>query len=213
MYDSSLRALIKQYKSAYGIYKFDIKRESDWREFEDWLRELKNRNEIYLSILKDNNIRIPNDFTAAEVFKSKSDMVTGKYQTKIISNYIKSEDSDVFIKGDFKVFNGKPYVFKQDENGITTFENLENIDTFITQNPYSPDYINGWEDLHNNAYNIILGVYGNKHDKDKKDKIKMLSQLEEKLNAHVIDEYTEAFGDYYYFVASDPTKIEKRPHI
>ena len=207
MNNAYMNKLIQQYKRAYGIYKFNIKNESDRREFEDWLKDLKTKNEIYLSILKDNNIRIGNDLRTAEVFKGGLDMVTGKYKTKIISNYIDEKDNDAFIKGTFKVYDGIPKVISQ-KDGIITIKDLDDINTFMTQNPYSPGDICGWDALHNNAFNIIFGVYGNKYDRDKKEKMEMASQLEESLNAHVIDGYYDEFGSYYYFVASDQTKIK-----
>lgn len=207
MTDTYKRQLINQYKNAFGIHRFDPKNISDLREFEEWLKELKARNEVYIALLKDNNIRIGNDLKTAEVFKGGLDMVTGKYKTKIISNYIDEKDNDAFIKGTFKVYNGIPKVVSQ-KDGIITIKDLDDINTFMTQNPYSPGDISGWDALHNNAFNIIFGVYGNKYDRDKKEKMEMASQLEESLNAHVIDGYHEEFGSYYYFVASDQTKIK-----
>ena len=207
MTNSYKQQLINQYKKAMGIHRFNPENISDLREFEEWLKSLKDRNEVYIALLKDNNIKLGNDFSTAEVFKGGLDMATRKVKTKIISEYIDGKDNEAFIKGNFMVFNGKPIVFTS-EDGITTFKNLEGINTFMTQNPYSPNDIKGWDAMHNNTKNIIVGIHGSKQDKDKKEKEKLLINLKEQLYTHIIDEYYEANGNYYYFVASDQTKIK-----
>lgn len=207
MTDTYKRQLINQYKNAFGIHRFDPKNISDLREFEEWLKELKARNEVYIALLKDNNIKLGDDFSTAEVFKGGLDMATRKIKTKIISNNIDGEDNNAFIKGTFKVYDGIPKVISQ-KDGIITIKNIDDINTFMTQNPYSPGDINGWDALHNNAKNIIVGVHGSRLDKDRKEKEKLLINLKEQLYTHIIDEYYEANGNYYYFVASDQTKIK-----
>ena len=93
MTDTYKRQLINQYKNAFGIHRFDPKNISDLREFEEWLKELQNRNRVYINLLKDNNIKLGNDFSTAEVFKGGLDMATRKVKTKIISEYIDGKDS------------------------------------------------------------------------------------------------------------------------
>lgn len=207
MINSYKQQLINQYKKAYGIHKFNPKNISDLREFEEWLKELQARNEVYIALLKDNNIKIGNDFSTAEVFKGGLDMVTRKIKTQKISNYIDNDENKAFIKGSFKVYNGVPKAISQKE-GIITIKDLDDINTFMTQNPYSPGDISGWDALHNSAKNIIVGVHGSRLDKDRKEKEKLLINLKEQLYTHIIDEYYEADGNYYYFVASDQTKIK-----
>lgn len=86
-----------------------------------------------------------------------------------------------------------------------------NINSFITQNPFSISNIKNWDQLHNNGDMITVGVYGSTFDKDINSKIDQLKHLKEKLMDSTYYEYYVTEDDMYcYTISSKPKTLKKK---
>ena len=83
------------------------------------------------------------------------------------------------------------------------------FNTFMTQNPYSPKHIMYWDEIHNRGEKeIILGVFGDIHDKDTKYKLNELKEFKNKLIGSYSEDYMVEDDTYCYVIASN--KVEKK---
>lgn len=81
----------------------------------------------------------------------------------------------------------------------------------MTQNPYTSAHIKNWEQLYNSGNSeIIVGVFGDIHDKDKTEKIRQLETIERKTQGSLA-KTEETDGDTYLtVVASNPKHLLKK---
>ena len=122
---------------------------------------------------------------------------------RIASDYVLDNLVDC---GEFKVVESTPIILKDSKE----YDGSE-LSRFITQNPYSPQSLSNWENLHNSgSSNITVGVYGDIHDKDLESKIKVIKSLKEKLlDDSYVEDYSTYKDSYFYAISSD-RKILRR---
>ena len=110
-----------------------------------------------------------------------------------------------------KVYESTPVLVTHRKGG-NHIESIPNdiIHTFMTQNPISNISILGWENLHNSGNNdIIIGIYGDIHDKDIDAKKKTIDEIKAKLiSTDYIEDYEKDDDRYFYVIGS--SRIVKR---
>ena len=200
--------LFKQYCAARGIDKIQCSFEDFERDFSSWLSEQKETGSEYLSIIKRFNLFSAND-KCAEVNKSMEDSITLPFRTKLITPYIDNtsvNESDRVI--DFNLYINKTHVVPVITSDTVNMMVVprEQVKTYMTQNPYNFDMIDGWDILHNSGRSdIIVGVYGNTNDKDRQQKIDSLVQFKRKLNG-LYREFNYVINDKYFYVVGSTEK-------
>lgn len=199
---SNREELIKQFVLARGIERVDLSSQSFLQEFSNWLKERKKVGEKYISFISSLGLFKDNS-KCAEINKGIDDSVTLPYHTRLITPYIDIDtigDSQRIINANFSV--NKQYttpIISTQEITMKVISNRE-IKTYMTQNPYNTNMLEGWSHLHNSKYNnIVVGVYGKEYDKDKATKKDMLLRLRKQLNNN-FKEVEYVFNDDYLCV-------------
>ena len=210
-----LEKLFEQYKQINGIDKLSIKElknEKFRQDFVLWLNMRRQYGYRYLDFLYEINESIL-DRTTAEIGKTELDSIVIPFDTTIISpsKFDNLEDKDRLIQAMFMIYEDSPILYFEPikEPRIVSIPEAR-IDTFMTQNPYTPYSINGWNELHDGGkFNIAVGVYGNIHDKNIESNLKMLKLLREKIvgTDYKFDYNTD--GDIYYAAVASTRKIKK----
>lgn len=202
--DNYMSYLMQQFIDAKGYYKKDLSKSKFLKnkmmnEFANWIVERENIGKDYLKLLKNMNIEFDN-YKCAEIGKGSFDSTFMNSNCTIITPYTKGFENMPVVDSDFEVVNGKPS-FSNYNGSLLKGLIINNIDTYITQNVYNPDLIQNWDKLIDNGLNIIVGVYGNKSDKDIEMKINIL----ENLKKSICDSY-EGFSintnSYCYFITN-----------
>ena len=197
MNDKYLTMLFKQFNDAIAMdKKYKVNVYKHWDEFIEWLIERKEIIPDYKELLNMMALNYTDENTA-EIGKGIHDsIITEDIKTKIITPYPHQiTDKNRVIEGDLKLANPK-------ENNILLGDICPNLDTLITQNPYSIANYKEFASMHNdNYYNTIIGVYGKIYDKDRELKKAILEGMKEKLIGDVkLDGST--IGDKYCYVIS-----------
>ncbi len=211
--ENSYMELFKQFCAARGIDKIECSFEDFEREFSGWLSEQKEIGNEYLSIIKNFNLFSGNS-KCAEVNKGIEDSITLPFNTKLITPYI----DDTSINESDRVIDGNLYINKIHIVPVLTSDTVkmmviprEQIKTYMTQNPYSFNMLDGWDALHNSGRSdILVGVYGNVNDSDREKKIENLLQFKRRLNG-LYREINYVINDkYFYVVGSAKNKSRQR---
>lgn len=167
-------------------------------ELFDWL-ESRNTDKLkYKKFLTEMGLDIESVETA-EVGKNKIDTLTEKYSnTTIITRdnkaFQKSDNRNIII-GEFNLYNEIPIVHIEDEKKIIF---LNEINTFITHNPYSYGDIKFWDKLFN-TYKVNVGVFGKNYDNDKLSKLDELFLLKSSIEGKLIKDEYVTYGDTYIY--------------
>lgn len=200
--------LIEQYKKATGTVNIDMNSIEFQKDFSAWLARNKVIGDIYLNMLESRGINFDTE-KCAEIGKGKYDSIVTPYYTSIITPYTegleKLEDIGQIIKSNFNVIDNTPTIYEDKIVVLPKTINPNEINTFMTQNPYLKSNINGWSNIHNNPnYNgIILGVYGSTDDKDKESKLEELRKIRKQLDEPYVEEEIINGSHYCYMVATD----------
>ena len=205
--------LAVQYEKATGVKCKDLISVVYSKEFSDWLRKRRGMGERYSKMLQEIGLLDLDDPYTVEVGKGCLDTLVKESSNLIITPYPKGFDiriGRIIISPGFKVNYGVPTLFVRDdvtEKSITSNHQL----TFMTQNPYTSAHIKNWEQLYNSGNSeIIVGVFGDIHDKDKAEKIRQLETIERKTQGSLA-EMEETDGDTYLtVVASNPKHLLKK---
>ena len=200
--DEYLNLLILQFKKAKGINKVDINSIEFMQEFQYWLQQRSDMIKYYQKLLNFMHLSYKTSHTA-EVGKGYFDSVVSPFETTIITPYQEGFEKEQprIINSALYISKGNPYVFQGNELNKAP----DKIETFMTQNPYEIDNIRFWEQLPS----IIVGIYGNIRDKDKKEKERILKDLKAKMSDLSI-ENGGCVNDTYYYVITNDTKIKIR---
>lgn len=208
--------LLEQFKKAYGLAKVDLHSNELISHFYEWIYKRQIDGENFLRLLDEAEIDT-DVISCAEVGKGKFDSILMPYNATIITPYYetfrncqKPEDGKI-ITDTFDVIGGVPTL--TDKNPIIPEMRIikpEEIQTFMTFNPYADENIYRWAQLHNNKnYSIIFGVYGNIRDKDRDEKLQLLKRLKYLLfDSYTIDIDAVIGNNYYNITASD--RLAKR---
>lgn len=205
--------LAMQYEKATGVKCKDLISVVYSKEFSDWLRKRRGMGERYSKMLQEIGLLDLDDPYTVEVGKGCLDTLVKESSNLIITPYPKGFDirtGRIIISPGFKVNYGVPTLFARDdvtEKSITSNHQL----IFMTQNPYTSAHIKNWEQLYNSGNSeIIVGVFGDIHDKDKAEKIRQLETIERKTQGSLA-KTEETDGDTYLtVVASNPKHLLKK---
>lgn len=205
--------LIEQFKTAVGTNYTDFSSLEFMSEFFEWIKSRQDIGKEYVSFIE--YMELPfKDTNSAEIGKTQYDTIVSSFETKIITpvtiglEEILKIEKERIITSDFKVVDNKPILIKPNNKSIEISN--DNIKTFITQNPYTPEYISNWEQLHNSGkYSIILGAYGKIYDKDIDKKLNELEALRDKLDEPYKEEFAVMDDNYYYAITSHKPKTLK----
>jgi len=210
-----LSLLISQFKSATGTRYIDEKSEKFIKEFSNWIKISQRVGFGYTDLLWDMDLRF-NDESCAEVGKGVYDSVVAKnFLTQIITPYPELLDRNVskITSSKFKVQDGIPTLSNFKSENKNSQNPLEQIKTYMTQNPYDISCIHNWHQLHNNGnYNIIVGIYGKTYDEDINKKRNILKTIKSKMDGNIIEELSY-LGDSYFHVVATENKIKKKVRI
>lgn len=176
-----------------GIKRKELKndRYNITKHFYEWLPIYINQTQEYKQYLINYFGYNLNSSTLAEFDKGYIDSIIDS-DSIMISNYAftngYSENSNI-------IFDEKNNMLFVTKDGLYS---LDNIDTLITHNPYTLKEENKVEKIFN-IFNgdIILGVYGNLNDMDKKSKINHLKKLKGTIK-YSEDYYNEKDDNYFY---------------
>lgn len=210
-----LNYLIEQFKQATGTKNIDINSQLFISEFSEWIRSRYNIGENYLDLLAYMELYRFSDPDTAEIGKGQYDSIVKPFDTTIITPYsegLETLDQSRIITSDFGVFDDIPVLIKTNEKGIDHVNPITSTFTltFMTQNPYTPEQIRNWEQLHNSGENnIIVGIYGSIYDKDIEQKINELQVLRDKLYESYKDEYIVRDDTYCYAIGSERKVLRK----
>lgn len=198
--------LTEQYKGATGSQNIDPTSLDFLSEYDDFILERQRILREYKEFIRE---MFPyNEENCVEVGKGFIDSIAIDTDIQMITPYIAgiNQSKQRVINANFKVTDGTPYIFKRTmgKYSIRVFNN--NIDHFITQNPYNVSDIKNWDQLHNNKDKITVGVYGSTFDRDVTSKIELLKRFKEKLIDNTFYEYYVTEDDMYYYVISSKEK-------
>ena len=203
-----LEYLKNQFRSAKGIKSNDLLSKQFLQEFYAWIDEQQLIGEKYLKMIDHMNMEY-DCYNCAEVGKGIHDSIVKNFSTKIITPYARSfkvvrhglYDGRVYVSGE------KPLIKLQNEGTRTL--SVGSIRLFMTQNPYDSQCISNWNRLANNSVNgIIVGMYGNIHDKDRMEKLQILNNLRKSIWQSVEIGYD--FDDEYYMYAIGSSLCKKK---
>lgn len=205
-YERYMNNLINQFALAKGIENADIDSKEFIKEFSDWVKEQEAIGSEYLSILKEFGFNI-DDSNSTEVGKGKYDSVVKDLSTTIITpdyTLLYRGFKNRIINGDINVLNGYPMLINYTSMGNIMSKYFINLNTYITQNPFSSSNILGWDKIHNSGNNIIIGSYGKIYDKDKNKKIGELIEFRNRLQNDFICENIISGDTYINILGSNP---------
>ena len=186
-----LNSLIVQFNEAMGkkLTLNDLKNSSILREFSQWLAMRRKQTDDYYRLLSYMNYNTlpyfhkdaPEDACVAdlrdtcELYKGEVDSVVAYTDASVISPYAGTLDKNnrKFLARGSHVPSFTKLVFARRSDGRIIRIKDDAIKTILLQNPTDSSQYAGLNNLHLcGKYQIIFGVYGNVHDKDRKKKIK-----------------------------------------
>ena len=216
-----LKNLLEQYKGATGARKInvnDLLNSETASEFYGWLEERQKNTEEYKNMLSyatsDKREMMPGVYLDGNVFESFSTCEFGKGPVdSLVSDTnasVISPVADSFsqnhrrnkVVGELVSSYGRPLI--KNENGEIL--RPTGINTYMTQNPYSYDLVDGLSDIHNSGRGrVVFGVYGSVNDKDRDKKLREFRKFADRFTkdpSHRYYAYTvedEAYGLNTYF--------------
>lgn len=195
--------LIEQYKAATGVKKVDINSEMFQNEFFEWIMNNQFVGRDYKAYLGELKAIPEEEQDYIEIGKGVHDSIVLYSETPIITPYTEemSRKTGKIIKANFMV-EELPIVYNE-ANGKQNIAILDSSRKIITQNPYNKGNIANWEQLHNNGYDICVGVYGRTYDKDIESKIEQLRDLKNGLIKCFKEEYSVVSDKYFYAIYTD----------
>ena len=208
---SYIENICKQYQAATGVRTIDLFSKQFWDEFKSWISERQEMGKTYIELLKHMGFSEFDSSYCAETNKGLLDTVVRDYSTTIITPYFasfqKQIDEERIVKGYMSIVSGFPVLFSDGFRGTE----IPGINSYMTQNPYSPLFIQDWDKLHRSGrYNIIVGAYGKVYDNDKYQKEQMISKLVERIDSSdIVYDSFEYEDDYYTVVGSERMILKK----
>ncbi len=197
------RKLIEEFVNARGVKSSDMKSDDFIADFHQWIKERKKIGLQYVCFLDHLGFDYK-ELNCAEIGKSGYDSIVVPYNTTIISRVPNTFDFTIRSKvasGNMKVIHNEPTFINQHGKLKVIPESV--LRAYMTQNPFSMQNIDGWDDLHNSKRsNIIVGVYGSIHDKDYEKKIHQIDLFLKQLDEDYVEEYASLGENYFYAVGS-----------
>ena len=190
--------LVEQYIKATNNQNYDN------NKFIDWLNEYIKMTKEYSIYMDYIGVDLESSLSA-EVEKGKYDSIVSE-SSLIISKYadtLNKEKSELIFKNNELAILKKGIIMYPDE-----------IELFITHNPYSLDLVNNWNKIHNDlGKNICIGVYGKIYDNDIQDKIEFMKHFKTRLNSEITVNYDTKFDNVFCTITSDRKKLVKKKSL
>jgi len=187
-------------------------------EFISWQEEMEFIAEEYLSYLDFLELDFK-DSNCAELDKNEFDTIVKPFETKIITSFA-DEITGVDKR---RLINGSVIATEEDDEKIhLLLSNAQGIkiipetviDTYMTQNPLSIGTAFNMANIHNKGiYNLILGFYGNNHDKDKAKNEEKIKILESFLKYDYNIDYETNNDHYFYVISTAKNKVLKKEKV
>lgn len=204
--------LLKQFIAATGVKNVDFNSQRFQSDFLEWINTRKLIGREYISFLSE--IRVNPSIIGGqsiEVGKGKYDSIaldTDMRMTTPYSSGIKRTDGGLITAG-FLVYEGIPIMTSHDNKGNNQILMVQPQDRgrFITQNPYDVGCIRGWDQLYGAGEDITVGIFGDIHDKDINEKIKLIERLDDQNDGALRVEY-DVEKDNYYCAISSSRKVK-----
>lgn len=208
-----INLLIRQFMAAKGYRNIDFSSQMFLDEFTSWVSERKEDGEVYLSFV-NNFSCLPaiKPYNTVEVGKGKFDSIAMHNGILLFTPYTEGLDRrQIYMPFDFRVADGRVYAFDKGTGNLKDLKENE-LGRFMTQNPYTPNLLNGWEDLNNSGQgNITVGIYGNVHDRDFDDKYRMIKEFKERIDDEtVICDKATVCDSYYFAISTNRKKLERK---
>lgn len=184
--------LFSLFLKAKGIKRNELKQNRNLltKEFYNWIPIYMEQSSEYRNYLINYMGLDLNDPYLMELDKGYIDSVIDK-NAIMVSNY-------AFTKGNensMLVFDDRDNIMMMKNKG---FYSIDNIEMIMTHNPYSLEEIKRVEKTINNFNKkIILGVYGNINDYDRKTKINHLKKVRDSI-PNIEYDYNEREDNYFY---------------
>ena len=198
--------LVKQYAETKGIKPEEV----SLHNFKKYLSSRAELGKRYLKFLTDIGIdkELLRSNHTIEMGKGFCDSIFMEERTPIITPYFSPDYSkDRVLKGTLTVRNGVPIL--KSSSGEIVLATSEEIETYVTQNIYSPKNIEGWETL-NKYYNIIVGAYGLMSDHNFNERMEQLTNLRDALtDATMTVQKDEEYSNIYYASVYSKRLIKK----
>ena len=204
-----LRLLMDQFVEATGTKNPDPKSKLFLEEFSDWVKERQKISSYYLELLRhiEGDIGSINNPKTIEVGKGKHDSSVKRLRTTIITPYtegLTDLKNKQVIEGNLTVVDKKALLVKNIDKMTYYADSVIPEITLMTQNPYTPARIKNWESLHNSNRNqIVVGIYGSIHDKDRGAKAKQLEAFISRLDEPFVQQQMLVYDTYSWVVASE----------
>ena len=201
-----LSNLINQYVNATGVKDIGDYDKNLIKDVFSWLEQRKFLAQDYLLFLDELNIRYK-DSDCVEVEKGKFDSITfEKFENGILTPYFDGlhTHKGEILNNDLEISSGIPGLLSFDGNTkCLDYMNLYKYNSYMIHNPYEMDSLKNWDMMHNKGLNgIVVGCFGNSHDKYFWDKIKQIGEFQEKLQGDYISELSLKNSNYCYVLAS-----------
>ena len=204
--------LVEQYKSSRGIKEnIDINSQIFKLDFSIWLEERSLQTLQYANFICNMGVTPSIESSSIEIGKGHLDSIASDLNIPMITPYVDDASRLDALNAGFVVSNATPIAVtpsgKTYNCGEFSFANR-----YITQNPYTPYKIKNFNQLHNNGFNITVGVYGSQYDKDIDDKIRQIEELSKKLYGSECETNYDTYKDgYFYCVSSNrPVLVHKK---
>ncbi len=204
-----IERLAEQYKAVTGVKSVDLKSKAFLSELNEWLSEIKKMGQVYTNFLDTNNIEYK-DSSCVEVGKGEYDSVVKPYSTTILTEMPIGVPKNRVISSNFAVVNGEPTIIRSTSSLILSMKvPKKTINTYMTQNPYSKELLEDWDEIHNFGHgNIVVGMYGSLNDRDREEKLYLLKSLRSYISPSCKFDNGTLDGNYYAVLSSK--KKEKK---
>ena len=178
--------LYKQFCGARGMTCNSFEFNKFLNEFIEWVANNKILTNKYKDFIL--TLDIEKEKIISEVGKGRYDSLK-LANSKIISPYAETlglENSELFMLGSY------PLIKKG--NGIV----MPSTDILLTHNPYEEMIIYDWVKIHNShLYDISIGMYGNIHDSNFTEKIRLLEDMSKQMDSDYSLDYDTDKDNYF----------------
>ena len=206
-----LENLYNQFKEAKGISTSSKKLNSLDADFGIWLRINSEIGKEYMKFLDSFKIMYDTE-KCVEIGKGYYDTAVLPYNTEIITPALftfKNKDSRRIRGGTLTLISGIPAIIKGSKKLSIEKVSDSNYSIYMTQNPFNKLEIDALKSIYEQEYgDVIIGMYGLNTDKNKKEKIDKIFELEKTNQYDVI--YND-LNEYYVTAAiSKPKQVLKK---
>lgn len=195
--------LYNQFLNSEGFESVHYQSAAFFKEYRHWLKEYKKVLKEYSTYLQNLNIDL-SSYDVVEVGKGLDDSIVMYPDFQVVSPYADTLGEE---NAGLEVVNNKLYISKFDK-----LVEPKNIKKFITFNPYFDDNISYWHLIHNNGVDISIGVCGKVCDRDSSDKIRLISDIADKMDGQYVENYDLIGDNYFYNIHSKKRIKSNRPH-